>query len=302
MVKLTCCWLYAISKYGYPPSIANTYQALREMKALGFRYVELEGLKPENMREVYQARTTLKAFLDDLGLQVVNFCPVLPDSVSPDQARRNAAMDLMEMGVEVADLLGADTLQADSFVPALRFRGESPYASGMKYDVQYQVEVDPRFDWGAQWEALVDCFSRSADLAAKAGLTLLVEPRVGELISNTDAFLRLHEHVGRPNFAMVLDCAHQHAQKEILPLSVEKLGKKVAYVHVADNDTRTNVHLAPGEGTIDWRGVFEALKKHSFSGNVGVDVGHVPDLDPAYRFTRQFLTTLCEETGIAYAV
>lgn len=302
MVKITCCWLYAITKYGYPPTMENTYKALREMKSLGFRYVELEGLKPDNMREVHAKRHEVKAFLEANDLQVVNFCPVLPDAVSPDKSKRDAAMDLFEMGVEVAALLGAETVQGDSFVPPIRFKGESPYSSGMKYDVQYEVEIDPKFSWQDQWEALVDSFSRAADMAAKANLTLLVEPRVGELISNTDAFLRLSEHVGRANFSMVLDCAHQHAQKEILPLSVEKVGNRIAYLHVADNDSRTNVHLAPGKGTIDWRGVFTALKKHGFNGNVGVDVGHVPNLDQEYRYTRQFLMDLCAEVGMEYSV
>jgi glycerophosphoryl diester phosphodiesterase len=37
--------LYAISKYGYPPSIENTYRAVKEMKKLGFEYIELEGVR-----------------------------------------------------------------------------------------------------------------------------------------------------------------------------------------------------------------------------------------------------------------
>ena len=38
-MKISCCWLYAISKYGYPPSIPDTYRAVEEMAALGFRHV-----------------------------------------------------------------------------------------------------------------------------------------------------------------------------------------------------------------------------------------------------------------------
>src|SRR5207249_4222981 len=52
-MKINCCWLYAISKYGYPPSIADTQRALGEMAALGFNAVELEGVREENLRAVW---------------------------------------------------------------------------------------------------------------------------------------------------------------------------------------------------------------------------------------------------------
>src|SRR2546422_1790003 len=67
------------------------------------------------------------------------------------------------------------------------------------------------------------------------------------------------------NFGAVLDTAHQNAQKEILALSVEKLGKRIFFVHAADNDGRVNDHVAAGRGTVDWDGVFQGLKKHRFS-------------------------------------
>lgn len=62
MVKVGCCWLYAISKYGYPPSIADTMQALKDMKALGFKYVELEGVREENLRKSTNTDTNSKPY------------------------------------------------------------------------------------------------------------------------------------------------------------------------------------------------------------------------------------------------
>ena len=93
-MKISCCWLFAISKYGYPPSLPDTHRALEEMEALGFKNVELEGVGEENLRAVYDARQELKKRCEDLGLTVVNFCPVLPDLVHPDKARRVHALDV----------------------------------------------------------------------------------------------------------------------------------------------------------------------------------------------------------------
>jgi sugar phosphate isomerase/epimerase len=297
-VKLSCCWIYAISKYGYPPSFDDTVKALHDMKELGFRYVELEGVGLENMTTVHSRRAELKKVCDDLGLQVVNFCPILPDIVSPDRRKRDAAMDLYKLGVEVAHEFGAYTVQTDSFVPPLKFVGDAPYKDMVNYGIQFSVEVDPHFSWDAQWEALVDAFTRCSDIAADAGLKFCLEPRVGEQIANTDALLRLMDACGQPNFGAVLDTAHLHAQKEILPLSVEKLGKRIFYLHVADNDGMRNDHWAVGRGSVDWRGVFSALAKHEFDGCVAIDVGRVPDLDEQVMESVHYLTALCGELGL----
>jgi sugar phosphate isomerase/epimerase len=78
---------------------------------------------------------------------------------------------------------------------------------------------------------------------------------------------------------------------------VEKLGARILYVHAADNDGQTNQHLTPGKGTVDWDGVFGALKKHGYAGHVAVDVGHVPDLDVQYKESKAFLETLASRLG-----
>ncbi len=297
-MKISCCWLFAISKYGYPPSLPDTERALGEMAALGFTHVELEGVGEENLRAVSGARKALKARCDDLGLAVVNFCPVLPDLVNPEKARRVQALDLFKLGVETAGFFGCESVQAVSSTPPLAFVGEPPYKSALTYGQRYQVKVDPDFRWDALWGWLVDSMGACADEADRAGLKFCLEPRVGEIISNTDALLRLLEAVDSDNFGAVLDTGHLNAQKEILPLSVEKLGDRVHYVHASDNDGQSNQHLALGKGTVDWDGVFQALKKHGFSGYVAVDVGGVPDLDAQYKESKAFLEKLADRLAL----
>lgn len=102
IMKISCCWLYAISKYGYPPSLPDTYRAVEEMAALGFTNVELEGVREENLRAVYNERKGLKQRCDDLGVKVVNFCPVLPELVHPEKGRRIRALELFKLAVEAA--------------------------------------------------------------------------------------------------------------------------------------------------------------------------------------------------------
>ncbi len=297
-MKISCCWLYAITKYGYPPSLPDTFRVLAEMKGLGFEYVELEGVRRDNLLTVYEARHELKKFCDDQGLRVINFCPVLPGSVSLERKEREEAWELFKRGIEIAKFFDCATIQGDSFTPPLRFRGDAPYKESISYGKHFTVEVDPTFEWQRQWDAMVQSFTFCTGEAKKAGLRFCVEPRVGELLSNTDAILRMMDAVGDDNFGAVLDTAHQNAQKEILALSVEKLGKRIFYVHAADNDGRINDHVAAGRGTVDWDGVFQGLKKHGFSGYLAVDVGMVPDIDAQYRESVQFLKGMATKYGL----
>jgi sugar phosphate isomerase/epimerase len=297
-MKISCCWLYAITKYGYPPSIDNTFKVLGEMKKLGFENVELEGVRRENLLAVYGRRHELKQFADGEGLKIINFCPILPGSVSLEKKEREESWGLFQRGIEIANLFGCATIQGDSFTPPLRFRGDSPYKESIGFGKHFAVEIDPAFEWPRLWDAMAESFSRLTREAKKAGLRFCVEPRVGELLSNTDAILRMMDAVGDENFGAVLDTAHLNAQKEILPLSVEKLGKRIFYVHAADNDGRTNDHLAPGRGTVDWEGVLKGLKKHNFPGYIAVDVGMVPDLDAQYREAAAFLKNLAAKYAL----
>jgi len=67
-----------------------------------------------------------------------------------------------------------------------------------------------------------------------------------------------------------------------------------------DNDGKTNEHLELGKGTIDFEGVFVALKKHSFKGMVALDIGRIPNLDEAVRASREKLIALLERLAIPY--
>lgn len=297
-MKIGCCWLYAISKYGYPPSIRDTFKALREMAKLGFKCVELEGVREKNIREILENKKDLKVLCDDLNIKIVNFCPVLPDIVSLEKAKRKKALELFDIGIEIASYFRCQTIQSDSYIPPIEFIGEVPYNEAIKFGRQFQIKVDPNFEWKNLWETLIDSMIRGNRKAKEAGLKLIMEPRVGEIISNTDGLLRLMDAVNDENFGAVLDTGHLYSQKEILPLSVEKLNTRIYYLHVSDNDGRINEHLGLGKGTIDWQGIFTALKKYKFNGYVAIDIGGVPDIDKEYRESKKFLENIAKKLDI----
>jgi hypothetical protein len=82
--RITCCYLYPITKYGYPPSAACTLEYLGEMHALGFSSVELEGIRETHLLDVYKQRFAIQSKLKELSLELPYFCAVLPGLSSMD--------------------------------------------------------------------------------------------------------------------------------------------------------------------------------------------------------------------------
>lgn len=297
-MQLGLAYLYTISQYGYPPSVADGFKAMKEARDMGYRNIELEGLFKDHMIEVHRRRKEFKDRMSDLGLRCHNFCPVLPEMVDASKAVRRRAAKTFALGVETAAFFGADTVHIATFAPKLKFIGGRPYSQGgYSFKNHYRVQVDPQFKWEPFWKITVEAAQVGADLARKNGLTMIVEPRVGEVVSGTDSLLRLLDHAERDNLKANFDFAHMHAQFEILPLSVEKLAGKIGGVHIADNDGCSTAHMALGKGTIDFEGTFKALLKHKYNGVIGVDLGLLPDMAKQCKNAIGFMHKLAKKVG-----
>ena len=294
-MKIVCAWMYAIGKYGFPPAIADIYRAVAEMREMGFVYGELEGIGFENIDRVASEKARIRAAYREAGVAISNFAVLLPEVISMDPAVKARAMESFRRGAETAAFLGSANLWIDSYFPPLELvEGVLP-TDELVYGQSFRVRIPEGFSWEAFWDTFLDTVSRCAAIARECGLPLLLEPRVGETVSNTDAMLRLWDTLREENLGFILDVAHQHAQKESIPLAVEKLGRHLRYVHVADNDGRTNRHFAPGNGTVDWNEVFRVLARRGFDGFFAIDLEKLPDLERQFAESKAFLEQYAEK-------
>jgi sugar phosphate isomerase/epimerase len=297
-VKIVCAWMYAIGRYGFPPSLDNIFRALREMRGMGFRYIEAEGIGYENLAQVVGHRRQIRDLCRGEGLELANFAVLLPEIISLERERREKAFEQFERGVETARYLGSPYVWIDSYFPPLELKQGVRSTEELVYGQQLRVRVPEGFEWPGFWRSFVESVGRAAEIAGRYQLGLLLEPRVGEVVTNSDAMLRLAEQVGSESLGFILDIAHQHAQKELIPLAIEKLGKALRYVHVADNDGRDNRHLEPGRGTVDWDEVFRLLKHRGFQGYFSIDLEKLPDLEQKFRSAREFLEEQAKRYGL----
>lgn len=288
-MKVVCCWMLAIGKYGFPPAPDDVFRALDDMMRLGFENIELEGIGYANLAAVVENIDSIALAVKERGLNVADFAVLLPEIISMDSGTRARAMDAFARGVEAAAKVESDFVWIDSYFPPLKLENGALSTDALVYGQQLRVRIDPAFSWPAFWDSYVAAIGQCADIVRAHGMKLLIEPRVGEVIANADAMIRLADAVGSDRVGFILDTAHQHAQKEILPLVVEKMGPLIEYVHIADNDGRDNRHFEPGNGTIDWEQLFVALKKHAYDGYFAVDLENMPNLEEKFAYTRRFL-------------
>jgi len=273
-------------------------RAIPEMAALGFDYVELEGVGFENLQAVVDNRQQFRETLQAAGVKLSNFAIILPEVISEDPTVAEPALAAFIAGVQTAAYLGSPNVWVDSYFPPVEVVSGTLMTEQIVFGQQPRIRIPPGFSWPRFWEHYVRVMKRCTANAADHGVQLLVEPRVGELTSNSEALLRLLEAVNDDNLGVILDTAHQHAQKELLPLSVEKLGRHIRYVHVADNDGLVNRHLPPGTGTIDWEEVFLALKRQGFDGYYAVDLEQLPNLEERFIQGKQFLEAYAQKLNL----
>lgn len=75
-----------------------------------------------------------------------------------------------------------------------------------------------------------------------------------------ELILNLLEAVAHPRLDVCLDLGHARCYSQTPPLEwIRRLGQRIGYVHLHDNDGREDTHLALGRGRIPWEDSCRAL-------------------------------------------
>jgi len=298
--NISLCWLYAITKYRYIPSLEEILAAIDDAKRLGFQYMELEGVGPQ-LYTVAENKDVIKKRCEANSVELIDFVPVLPNIMSPDPEKRRKALEAFRIGCELGAYFETGMVQADTF--HLPVYVEAPYDISEDFKFAYKppsINVEPEFDFWEFFEnVIVSSIGECNDMAKDHGLRLCIEPRTWESISNAWALELLFREIKSENLGAVLDVAHLAAQKMPPVQCVEMLGDRIFYVHASDSNFMTEDHLEIGTGSVDWKGLLKALKKHNFKGYIGIDIGGKkelkPNLDSMYINSKKYLENLMNE-------
>jgi len=274
MMKVGCAALYPITRYGFPYSFDNYMKALEEMRAAGFDAVELEINVDRDLDEYVGRIEEVQQKLRSLGIKLSAVIVVAQQAFSTDTAAADEHMRRFDLASRFAGDVGCDVACICAYMPKEieMITGTEIYAGSPAT----QIRVPPGFDWRAFWDNAVLRFRQMAQSVAARGQRLVIENRVGDFVNTSDGALKLVEDAGEPNGGILLDIAHMYATKEYFELVVPKMGKRLMYVHLADNDGSFSYHLPAGQGNIDFPSLLQALKAAGYDGYTNVDFGGVP--------------------------
>jgi sugar phosphate isomerase/epimerase len=269
---------------------------------MGFHFLEMEGLGGTHTEGVWQHRFDFKKCLDDHNIHVHNFCGVDPELVSLDDEKRKAAYERFKRTAELGVFLGAETLHLASYAPPVEYSGKAPYQLDEEYSFgdTFRVHIPEGFSWQRVWDVLVESCRFTAEVAAGHGRTVIMEPRVGEVICSADSMLRLIHDVGMNNFKANFDTGHLSAQRENIPLALMKLEGQFANIHISDNNPINTDHLPIGDGTIDWHEFLHVLQSMNYDGYLGLDLGGRDSIEDDYKRSVEYLHAIGQELGIEF--
>ncbi len=126
-------------------------------------------------------------------------------------------------------------------------------------------------------KVLMEIFLASGEYAKEKGVILGLEA-LNRYETNIIRTLReskeMTDRIKSPNVKVMGDTYHMNIEEVSLDGAIREMGQDLIHLHLADSN-----RLAPGEGHIDYRSVFKALKEINYQGYCSLEVfGITPEL------------------------
>lgn len=271
-------------------SLTGSYEApfeegILSAADLGFEGIELMVYSSKDLRGYYTSSKIkeLKKLYTSQGLvlsQLAVYTSLVQDFSSFDKRKKKNSLAVFERTCEIAQNLGTTIISIVAHWPeGLNAPVPYPpsyiytYVPGIKqFSPKLKFGLPEDFSWEKTWENYVESMSLCAELAREYGLRFALESHPHTIISSTDAYLRLFDHVKSPSLGANLDTGYPFVLREYLPVTISKLGTKIFHVHVRDGDGLLCYNLPAGQGIIDWEGVIGALRKINYQGFLSLEL------------------------------
>jgi len=130
---------------------------------------------------------------------------------------------------------------------------------------------------GKAWEITIDSFRKVVEAAEKNDVTVTIEAAFNNLVRDYYTLREFLSKFDSKRLAVNMDPSHLALVGNDVPWVVRQLGKKIKHVHMKDvfgkPGTQNQDFIFPllGEGVIDWKGFFEALKETGYDGYLSIE-------------------------------
>lgn len=257
-------------------------EAIGRIAAIGFAGFELMADEPHAWPSAMtpDSNATLRKLIEKSGLHVSNVNAFMmnavqdfwhPSWIEPDEGYRRLRLQHTMDALRMARDLGASCISTEP--------------GGPLDDSASRAEVMDIFVAGLE---------AALPVAEETGVMLLVEPEPGLLVENAAQFEELARRMNSPMFGLNFDIGHFYCVGDPLPETIHALRGWTQHYHVEDiAASRVHEHLVPGDGSIDFRAVFNAIRATGYDGWLTIELyPYLDDPDEAGRRARDVLTPL----------
>jgi len=185
-----------------------------------------------------------------------------PSWIEPDRNYRRIRVDHTIRSLSLARELGAPSITTEPGGP-----------------------VEAGSSWSGALSEFVEELKPVMEHAERQGVLLLIEPEPGLLIERADQFLEFMEKMDSPALGLNFAVGHFYCAGEEPAPTIQRLAAYIRHFHVEDiAATRLHHHLIPGEGAIDFRATFQAIRDIGYDGWITIELyPYVDDPDLAAR-------------------
>ncbi|MDR7871388.1 MAG: TIM barrel protein [Tissierellaceae bacterium] len=223
-------------------------------KEYGFEGIEIWGARPHayayDMDK--QSIEDIKRWKKLYDIEISMFTPEIlayPYSLTSRlDNERKETLDYLIRSVETAASIGTEKMQITAPHPG--------------YGVNRRVV----------WKRLVDGLIKLCKRAEELGVDIIVEPlspsEGGNIITTADDLLDLFEDVGSPALNGMIDAVPPVIANEPFSEYFDKLGEKMAYIHICNSDGATEFHmqLDDPKGVIPILDMFKVFQRYNYKG------------------------------------
>jgi sugar phosphate isomerase/epimerase len=264
------------------PMIFRQYpldRAIRTMLDFGYQGIELwapqiTGCKTPVLRQL------LAEFIASLGLTTTGVNAADADYFSALSSPQDTATILagLKRDIDIVHDLGANYL--------LTWEGRKPPGA------------TPSDVYGWILDTTVGIFREAIAYATEKDVRLFIEVHPYTLGIDIEFACQLYDRINSDAFGVTYDCCHFGVG---LPDgyidAIHKLGHRIKHVHFSDSDKiSSELHFAPGAGSLDLVGIVTALNQIHFQGPLMLDLWLYPFPEEGSRqgvtYLRDVLTTL----------
>ena len=238
--------------------------AIRDLHSLGYHGIEIWAGRPHMYRDDLDGQVEeLRGLLSECDMRVCNLIPAqfrYPSILcSENEKVRRDSVAYIRTAVDNAAKIGSPSI---SLCPGMALFDR---------------------DTGTGWGRLVESFREIEEYAAEKGILLLIEPAhrfESNLIRTIDECITMIEELGSECFGILLDTGHCRVNGEDFREVIPRCRDYPLHVHLDDNSGKSDSHLLPGEGNVDFQAFSEALTSIGYRGFVSVELGMSYIMDP----------------------